>query len=85
MKWLSTLLSENGGSPSTMRALALLVVGTIMVNWTIITAKTGALQNLTPDQVGLVLGVLGIKAIQRKFESGDAPASTPTTEPPKTP
>lgn len=82
MNWLTSLLSENG-NVSTMRVLTILVVGTIMVNWTIITAKTGVLQNLTPDQMGLVLGALGIKAVQRKFE--EPAAEPPKPEPPKIP
>lgn len=84
MNWLSQLLSETDGNPSTMRFATMIIVLAVMANWTYLTIHTGQMQNLTPEQLGLLLGTLGIKAFQRKAEQPpDAPASNPTTPNPK--
>lgn len=64
------------GSTSSMRVLTALCVGVVMFVWADISIVKGELQPLSYEQVGIVLGSLGIKAYQRGKEG------TPT-DPPK--
>lgn len=76
MNMLLAMLSEDGSgqSVSTMRVCALLVVGCVMGAWAVVSIKAGALQAISPEQLGLVLGVLGLKAWQRGKENEPTPA-----------
>ena len=77
---LKGLIAEGDGNPSTMRVATLFIVGVVMGVWAWTSIKAGAPQPLSTEQVGAVLGALGIKAWQRGKEEV-LPA--PGTEPPK--
>jgi hypothetical protein len=79
--FLTALIAEGDGSPSTMRAATLLIVGIVMGVWAWTSIKAGAPQPLSTEQVGAVLGALGIKAWQRgKEESPILPVSSEPTK-----
>lgn len=71
MKLLLSMLSEDGGgqSVSTMRVAALLVVCGILAPRIALAIQTGTLPELSSQEVTLILGALGIKALQRKVEN----------------
>lgn len=73
------MISSGDGSISLMRVCVLMVVAAFLFNWCYLTVKTGQTQPLDWDQVVLVLGALGAKALQRPFET-KAPG---VPEPPK--
>lgn len=74
------MLSEDGSaaSVSTMRVAVLLVVLLVLAPRIVTAIKTGQMPTLSAEEMGLVLGALGIKAYQRGKEStpADAPAAT---------
>ena len=77
MKFLINMLSEDGTAEnvSTMRVATLLIVMLILVPRVITTVKTGATPALTTEEVGMVVGALGIKAWQRGKEGEPSPKS----------
>lgn len=74
--WLAQLLSGTDGSPSTMRVGVLMVLFAILFNWVYLTVRTGEAQQLDWQQVAVILGSLGFKAVQTKFEQ--PPPAPPT-------
>ena len=72
--FLTALIAEGDGSPSTMRFATLIIVGAVMGVWCYTSIKAGAPQPLSAEHVTAVLGALGIKAWQRGKEEGSAPA-----------
>jgi hypothetical protein len=66
--FLTALIAEGDGNPSTMRVATLLIVAVVMGVWAYTSIKAGAPQPLSTEQVGAVLGALGIKAWQRAKE-----------------
>ena len=76
---LTSLIAEGDGNPSTMRVATLFIVGVVMGVWAYTSIKAGAPQPLSTEQVGAVLGALGIKAWQRGKEEG--PQDNGTTGP----
>ena len=67
---LKGLIAEGDGNPSTMRVATLFIVGVVMGVWAYTSVKAGALQPLSTEQVGAVLGALVTKAWQRGKEEG---------------
>ncbi len=72
MNFLMQALAESDGNPSSMRLATAVIVGAVMAGWLYVTIHTGTLQPMTTEQVGLVLGTLGVKAWQRGKEEGSA-------------
>ena len=75
-KIIEMLSGENG--ISTVRVASMLILLFVMINWTYLTWKTGVKQPLSWEEIGIVLGALGIKVAQRPFEK---PLETPTLPP----
>jgi hypothetical protein len=71
MKFLTDMLSEGDGSPSTMRVLNVVIVVAVIGCWSAVSLHSWQLQPLSVEQMGLVLGALGIKAWQRGKENGN--------------
>lgn len=71
--WLAQLLSGTDGSPSTMRVGVLMVLFAILFNWVFLTVSSGTAQQLDWQQVAMILGALGFKAVQTKFEQQPPP------------
>ena len=69
MNFLFRALAESDGNPSSMRLATFVIVGSVMAGWLYVTIHIGALQPLSTEQVGLVLGTLGVKAWQRGKET----------------
>ena len=66
---LTSLLSENDGSLSTMRVAMMLIVLGYVVNSVIVTWKTGAMAAPDWATVTTLLGTFAAKAVQKPFES----------------
>lgn len=74
------MLSEPDGTPSSMRALNLIIVVVVLGVWAMVSVETVKLQPLSPEMTLIVLGSLGIKAFQRGKETssgGSAPPFSP--------
>jgi hypothetical protein len=71
MNFLQSILSEEGtaNSGSTMRVCALLVVVVMVGTWATVSIQQKVLQPISVEQMGLVLGAMGIKAWQRGKEN----------------
>jgi hypothetical protein len=69
MKFFSDMLSEGDGSPSTMRVLNLLIVAVVLGCWSAVSIHKWELQPLSVEEMGLILGALGMKAWQRGREA----------------
>lgn len=67
------LVAGSSGEPSTMRVAMLLVVIAMLVNWVYLTIHTGVMQKMDWEQVSLILGMFGAKAVQTKYETLPAP------------
>ena len=76
------MISSGDGSISLMRVCTLLVVVAVLFNWVWLTVKTGVKQPLNWDEVTMVIGALGAKALQRPFESKPTPPAVTVTTPP---
>ena len=63
------LISDDGGAPSTMRVMGLVVVVPFMIVWTVLSIKTGVL--IIPDTklVMLVASAFAGKSAQSLFEN----------------
>jgi len=71
VNFIARALAEADGNPSTMRIATALIVAVILAGWLYVTIKTAVLQPLSMEQVGLILGTLGIKGWQRGKEAAD--------------
>jgi hypothetical protein len=69
MKFLADMVSEGDGSPSTMRVLNVVIVLAVIGCWSAVTIHRWELQPLSAEQMGLILGAMGIRAWQRGRES----------------
>jgi hypothetical protein len=69
MNFFARAFSSAGGTPSSMRVLTGFVVLCIMGSHLYLTIKTGVKQNLTLDEVAIVVSALGVKAWQRGRET----------------
>lgn len=69
MKFLALMFSEPGGSPSSTRAMAVMVCGCVVGAWTFVTIVKRELQPLSPEHVMLVAVALGMKVWQRGKET----------------
>lgn len=78
--WILELVQGTDGSPSTMRVGVLLVLLAVLFNWCYLTVKSGSQQPLDWQQVSIILGSLGFKALQRQFE-GKPPATLRPPDP----
>jgi ABC-type phosphate transport system permease subunit len=77
MNLLKQLISD-GEMPSTMRVLVLLIVGSIMIVWTVLSIKRGEFVPFPVEQTSLVIAALGAKAWQARSENPAQP-QPPTT------
>lgn len=62
------MLGDCKGAPSTMRVLSCIVIINIMAVWSYLSITTATFIQLDYDIIFLILGVLGVKAYQRKIE-----------------
>lgn len=69
MKTLIEALQSPDGSISFMRFAVLLILVAVLFNWCFLTVVNKAPQTLDWQQVTLILGSLGVKVLQRPFES----------------
>jgi hypothetical protein len=77
MKDLLTVLQDNAGGTSTMRLLAFLIIGQLVLGKVVGQITSGEPQPWTYEDIGLVLAVLGCKSHQRGKEQ--AAPDTPST------
>lgn len=82
MNFLKTLVSDDTGAASTMRVATLLVIVAVLTNWVYLTIHIGYPQPLDWQTATMVIGTLGAKAVQSKFESQSEPPAPPA-QPPK--
>lgn len=68
---IKALIADAKGAPSSMRVLSFLVITDVMLVWTYLCISTGVFITLSYDMILLILGVLGVKAYQRKIEEND--------------
>lgn len=74
MKFLATMFSEHSGKPSMSRMLSAFVCVTVIGCWASVSVHRWELQALSPEQVMMVLGAMGLKVLQRgKENSKDQP------------
>ncbi len=69
MGFLKMLLSEDNGNPSTMRVVVALVVLIMVGTWAYVSISNKALAPMSVEEVGLMLGAMGIKAFQKGKEA----------------
>jgi hypothetical protein len=83
VKFLATMLSEDGSgaSASTMRVASLLVVLFILAPRCWVAVQSGTIPSLSTEEVGMVLGTLGIKAYQRGKEESQSLLTSAATPP----
>jgi len=68
LSYLNSIFSGQDGRPSAMRYLSAFVVLDVMLTWTAISIKTGALAPMDTQTAMLVAAALGFKAWQRSKE-----------------
>lgn len=68
MGTLLQFLSGPSGKTSSMRVMSCFVVVVVVGTWAWVSIRKEALQPMDPEQMGLVLGVLGFKVYQHKAE-----------------
>jgi len=68
MNFLARILSEDNGNPSSMRMITALICLIVMLTWSYTCIKQGQLLPLDIEQIGLVLGALGLKTFQKGKE-----------------
>ena len=61
---------EESGTQSMMRLMVMIVVFAITGVWAYLSCVKQAMQPIDVDKVVLILGSLGLKAIQKKIEVG---------------
>lgn len=76
---LLTVLAGPSGKQSTMRAASLFTVVVVIGTWSWVSIRKQSLQPIDPEHAALVLGVLGIKAYQRKTETDNEPKKVALT------
>ena len=67
----SGLFAEPSGQLSSMRLLTAFVVVAVVGTWSALSLLRGEFLTMSPDQVGLVLGALGLKGWQRGKEGAE--------------
>lgn len=80
-KWYS-FLEDNGGGFSMMRVCLLVVVLTVMINWSWINYKKSSLEAIPDNCVALISALAGAKVIQRFGEKSSEVSIDPTTNQP---
>jgi hypothetical protein len=75
MNFFATMFSESSGRPSSMRFMSFLVLAVILGCWADVTIRKNEMQPLTFEQMGLVLGAMGIKVWQKGKENGGGDTS----------
>lgn len=68
ISFIKSIFSDQEGRPSAMRYLSAFVVLDVMLTWTVISIKTGAMASMEPQTAALVAAALGAKAWQRRNE-----------------
>lgn len=76
MNFITQMFSEQGGSASSMRGLAFMIVAGFILVWVKVSWTTNVLAPVSIEQTGIVLGALGIKAWQRGKENGKGNGDT---------
>lgn len=72
MDFLKLLLSDDNGNPSTMRAMVMMTTLLPLLTWVYTSFTAKALQPISPELLGLVLGPQGWKVLQKGKENGKA-------------
>lgn len=68
MNTLLSFLAGPSGKTSSMRVMSFGVVFLVMTTWAWVSIRKEALQPMDPEHMALVLGAMGIKAVQMKME-----------------
>jgi hypothetical protein len=66
-----TLIQDNSGGLSSMRVAFLTTIVTVLVAWSYVTFKNVELQALPDNITMLVIGMGGVKAVQRMGEKSE--------------
>lgn len=74
INFLKMIMSEDNGNPSMMRFGTLVISFVVVGVWAYTCINTGQLVSFDYEEIGLLLGLQGIKAYQKEKE---APAETP--------
>ena len=69
MRLLERIFSDSLGDMSSMRILVFIVVCVILFNWTYINIITGQMNDLGINELGGIVGALGVKAVQKFIEN----------------
>jgi len=67
--FLGNIVSEDNGNASSMRIITLIIVGTVLFNWTYHNITTGTLTGFDYNELIALLGPLGFKVWQKGKES----------------
>lgn len=65
---LTKVFSEGNGSLSSMRILVGFVIAVVTLTWSVTCIKQGVLIGFDWQEVGLITGLLGVKAYQKGKE-----------------
>ena len=66
---LKQMFSEDNGNLSSMRLLSTLIVVIVLGNWTWFNITNNTIAGFDVQDIGLVLGALGIKGWQKRSET----------------
>ena len=64
-------MSEDNGNLSSMRILILIIIITVLFNWTYYNITSGTLASFSWQDIGVIIGPLLAKAYQKGKENGE--------------
>ena len=70
----SQFLKDDSGQFSSMRLIGVLVISTILVVWVWANISSGTYCPLGYSEAGIIMAVVGGKALQSRFEMGPDPS-----------
>ena len=65
---LAKVMSDDKGTPSSMRWMNFLIIAVGLFNWTYINITTGQIASFEPFDLAALLGPLGFKSWQKSIE-----------------
>ena len=68
-QFISSIVSEDNGSPSTMRIATLLIIAVVLFNWTYFNIQSGGITSFGQEDLIALLGPLLFKGWQKGKES----------------
>lgn len=68
--WLTSMLEESNGDPSTMRVAVFVIILCVLGNWTYFNVTHNEFVAIGSEGISLILGSLGIKSWQKGQEAG---------------